>query len=266
MLLARFTPPGAGSAVDGEVRDGQAVEFEGRSVLDLLVSEERQPATGRAWDLEDVTLHAPIENPRAIFCVGLNYQAHRDESRTAIPEVPDVPIIFLKLASSSTDPNGVVSVPRAVTQLDYEGELLAVIGADQQVGGYAIGNDLSARNFQLTEPQWMRSKAFDNSCPWGPWISTADGVADPYGLGLRTLVNGELRQEVVTGEMIFDIETVRACIAEVCHLHPGDIIMTGTPSGVGMARGDEYLLTPGDTVRVEIDGLGVIEHAIGEPH
>jgi acylpyruvate hydrolase len=136
------------------------------------------------------------------------------------------------------------------------------MGAGGTVAGYAVADDLSARDLQHREPQWTRAKGFDNSCPYGPWITTADEVADPEALALRTWVNGELRQDSTTADLIFGIDAVVAFLAETCTLQPGDLILTGTPSGVGMALDPPRFLAPGDTVRIEIEALGVIEHRI----
>ncbi len=152
--------------------------------------------------------------------------------------------------------------PHVVRRLDYEGELCAVIGANQQIAGYAVADDVSARDLQRREPQWARAKGADTFCPYGPWITTADEVADPHDLRLRTWVNGELRQDARTSELIFTLPELVAFLRETCTLSPGDLILTGTPGGVGMAMDPRRFLADGDVVRVEIDGLGAIEHAI----
>ena len=264
MRLATFRAPGGGEALAGEVRGEEVVAFaDGATVLDRLASGDRAPADGSSYPLADVALLAPVPRPRAIFCIGLNYAEHVRETQM---ERPEVPIVFLKLPSSSAPPNGEVSVPRACAgRLDYEGELAIVMGAGGEPAGYAVADDLSARDLQRSEPQWTRAKGFDSSCPWGPWITTADEVADPQALTLRTWVNGELRQEAGTDDLIFGVGELVAFISEAVTLEPGDLILTGTPSGVGMARDPRAFLAPGDVVRIAIDGLGEIEHAIGEP-
>jgi acylpyruvate hydrolase len=268
MLLARFSPQGQQEALDGEVRDGQAIAFtDGSTVTDRLTTGDRSPAAGDSWPLGDVTLRAPIARPRIIFCVGLNYQSHLEETRKHAPQVPvpTAPMIFMKPDSSSADPNAEISAPKVIEKLDYEGELAVVIGGGGAVAGYAVADDLSSRDLQRAETQWTRAKGFDDSCPWGPWITTADEGVDPADLHLRTLVNGEVRQDASTAELIFDIPTVVSFIAETCTLEPGDLILTGTPAGVGQSRGPQGLLSPGDVVEIEIDGLGSIKHSIGEP-
>jgi 2-keto-4-pentenoate hydratase/2-oxohepta-3-ene-1,7-dioic acid hydratase in catechol pathway len=136
------------------------------------------------------------------------------------------------------------------------------MGRDGEVAGYAVADDVSARDLQKREPQWTRAKGADGFCPWGPWITTADEVGDPHDLGLRTWVNGELRQDTSTSDLIFDVPAVTAFIRETCTLEPGDLILTGTPSGVGMALDPPQFLEPGDVVRIAIESLGAIEHTI----
>jgi 2-keto-4-pentenoate hydratase/2-oxohepta-3-ene-1,7-dioic acid hydratase in catechol pathway len=134
--------------------------------------------------------------------------------------------------------------------------------ADGEVAGYAVADDVSARDLQGRERQWTRAKGADGFCPYGPWITTADEIADPHALSLRTWVNGELRQDGSTADMIFRIDALISFIRETCTLEPGDLILTGTPAGVGMAMDPARFLEPGDVVRIEIEHLGAIEHAI----
>jgi acylpyruvate hydrolase len=258
--LATFLPPGETEPRAGEVRGEEVVAFtDGSSVLDRLRTGDRTPADGPATPLHVVELLAPVPRPRAIFGIGLNYREHaREQGR----ELPERPIVFLKLPSSSASPNAPVHKPDVVEQLDYEGELAVVIGGEGRVAGYAVANDLSARDLQRSEPQWTRAKGFDGACPWGPWITTADEVPEPERLALRTHVNDELRQDATTADLIFGIDHVVAFIAETIALQPGDLILTGTPSGVGEALRPSGLLRPGDVVRIEVEGLGSIEHAV----
>jgi acylpyruvate hydrolase len=258
--LATFSEPGGSPARAGEVREGLLVAFEDEgSVLDRLASGGRAPATGRSWPLEEVTLLAPVPRPRAIFGIGLNYAAHVAETGGQTPERP---LVFMKLPSSAAPPNGAVTCPQVVRRLDYEGELAVVMGAGGEVAGYAVADDVSARDLQRIEPQWTRAKGADGFCPYGPWITTADEVGDPHALGLRTWVNGELRQDSNTSDLIFGVPEVIAFLSETCTLEPGDLILTGTPSGVGMALDPPCFLSSGDIVRIEIERLGAIEHAI----
>jgi 2-keto-4-pentenoate hydratase/2-oxohepta-3-ene-1,7-dioic acid hydratase in catechol pathway len=266
--LATFIPPGSPDPVCGELRDDRAIVFEdgGRTpcarqvvLLDRLATGVLEPAAGESWPLADVELLAPITAPRAIFGIGLNYRAHAAEQGA---EIPRAPIVFMKLPSSAAPPNGTVRCPAVVKRLDYEGELALVMGSERRVAGYAVANDLSARDLQGREPQWTRAKGADGFCPYGPWITTAEEIPDPHALRLRTAVNGEPRQDATTGDMIFRIPDLIAFISETCTLMPGDLILTGTPSGVGMSMDPRQFLASGDTIRIEIDGLGAIEHSI----
>jgi 2-keto-4-pentenoate hydratase/2-oxohepta-3-ene-1,7-dioic acid hydratase in catechol pathway len=259
--LATFLPPGgADQPLAGEVSGEQVVAFaDGSSVLDRLISEDRSPADGERFALEDVTLLAPVRRPRAIFGIGLNYATHAAETGL---EPPERPLVFMKLPSSAAPPGAPVRCPAVVRRLDYEGELAAVIGAGGAVAGYAVADDVSARDLQKLEPQWTRAKGADGFCPYGPWITTADELGDPHGLRLRTWVNGELRQDSTTADLIFGVPQLVAFLSETCTLEPGDLILTGTPSGVGMALDPPQFLASGDVVRIEIDRLGAIEHAV----
>ena len=172
-------------------------------------------------------------------------------------------MVFMKLPSSSAPPHGDVEIPAACwRRLDYEGELAVVMGAHGTIAGYAIADDLSARDLQGREPQWTRAKGFDNSCPWGPWVTTADEVPDPRALRLTTHVNGELRQDSPTDDLVFGPEELVGFISEAITLEPGDLILTGTPNGVGVAMDPRAFLERGDVVRIEISGLGAIEHTV----
>jgi 2-keto-4-pentenoate hydratase/2-oxohepta-3-ene-1,7-dioic acid hydratase in catechol pathway len=259
MRLATFLAPGDTTPRAGEVRGDQIVAFDSVTVQEILASGDRTPASGDSFALADVSLLAPVPKPRAIFGIGLNYAKHAAETGAKLPEQP---IVFMKLPSSSVPPGGPVVNPPVVRRLDYEAELVVVIGKDGEIAGYAVANDVSARDLQGREPQWTRAKGFDSSCPWGPWITTADEAGDPHALALRTWVNGDQRQDGTTADLIFDVPRVVAFIGEACTLEPGDLILTGTPAGVGMAMDPRRFLESGDVVRIEIEGLGAIEHAI----
>ena len=259
MKLATFVPDGTTEALAGEVRGDDVFAFDG-TVLDRLVSGDRTPARGEAFPLSDVTLLAPVPRPRAIFGIGLNYRAHAEEGGRGIPEAP---IVFMKLPTSSAAPGAPVPCPEVVRRLDYEGEMAVVMGPDGIPAGYAVADDVSARDLQKREPQWTRAKGADGFCPWGPWITTTDEVDDPHTLSLRTWVNGELRQDSATSDLIFDVPAIVSFISEAITLEPGDLILTGTPSGVGAYMDPPRFLQSGDVVRIEIDRLGAIEHAVG---
>jgi acylpyruvate hydrolase len=267
--LATFTAHGAGSPRAGTVADGRVTAFadERLTVLDVLANPalaheaaaRGEDEQGASWALEEVTLLAPVPAPRAIFGIGLNYADHIAETGG---ERPERPLVFMKLPSSAAPPSAPVRCPAVVRRLDYEGELAVVMGAGGRVAGYAVADDVSARDLQGREPQWTRAKGADGFCPYGPWITTADEVSDPHSLYLRTWVNGALRQDSNTSNLIFTIPELVAFIAETCTLFPGDLILTGTPSGVGLGQDPPSFLSAGDVVRIEIEGLGEIEHGV----
>jgi 2-keto-4-pentenoate hydratase/2-oxohepta-3-ene-1,7-dioic acid hydratase in catechol pathway len=255
--LATFEVDGQRRA--GEVRDQQVVAFAGELTVADVLAGAAPVASPDSWALSEVELLAPIPAPGAIYGIGLNYAKHVQETGGTRPEQP---IVFVKVRGSVTPPGGPIRCPAVVKRLDYEGELTIVIGAGGAIGGYCIADDVSARDLQGREPQWTRAKGADTFCPFGPWITTADEVPDPGALRLRTWVNGELRQDSSTSDLIFGCDELVAFIAETCTLQPGDLILTGTPSGVGMAMDPPAFLQSGDVVRIEISGLGSIEHAV----
>jgi acylpyruvate hydrolase len=260
MRLATFQVPAEDAPRAGEVQGERVVAFaDGTSVQERLASGDRTPADGPDWSLADVALLAPVPRPRAIFGIGLNYAAHAAEQGAQPPERP---IVFMKLPSSSAPPTGPIRCPPVVRRLDYEAELAIAMGADGAIAGYAVADDVSARDLQRREPQWTRAKGADTFCPWGPWITTPDELPDPEDLAIRAWVNGELRQDARTSDLIFGCRALAGFIAETCTLEPGDLILTGTPSGVGMSMDPPRFLAPGDVVRIEIERLGAIEHAV----
>jgi acylpyruvate hydrolase len=265
MRLATFLPPGSDAPRAGEVReeDGEervfAYALEQLTVLERLADPEATPVEGASWPLAEVTLLAPVPAPRAIFGIGLNYADHVRETGG---ETPPQPLVFMKLPSSAAAPNAPVHCPAVVRRLDYEGELAVIMGPGRSVAGYAVADDVTARDLQGREPQWTRAKGADGFCPYGPWITTADEIPDPHTLALRTWVNGALRQDSNTSNLIFSIPELIEFIDETCTLQTGDVILTGTPSGVGVGQDPPAFLASGDVVRIEIERLGAIEHAI----
>jgi acylpyruvate hydrolase len=259
--LTTFLPPGSSSARAGEVRGEQVVAYadERLTVLDCLRDPRMPAASGPSFALSEVTLLAPVPEPRAIFGIGLNYADHIAETGGTMPEVP---LVFTKLPASVVAPGARVRCPAVVKRMDYEGELAVVMGAGGQVAGYAIADDITARDLQGREAQWTRAKGADGFCPYGPWITTADEISDPHALWLRTWVGGELRQDSSTSNLIFKIPELVRFISETCTLSLGDLILTGTPGGVGMGLDPPRFLTSGDVVRIEIERLGAIEHSI----
>jgi 2-keto-4-pentenoate hydratase/2-oxohepta-3-ene-1,7-dioic acid hydratase in catechol pathway len=261
MRLATFLPP-AGVVARAGLIEGERVSVlsdPNVSVLDCLGEPSLAQAGQQSFALSEVNLLAPAPAPRAIFGIGMNYADHIAELGATAPEIP---IVFMKLPSSAASPNAPVPCPSAVKRLDYEGELAVVMGADGQVAGYTVADDLTARDLQKRELQWTRAKGADGFCPYGPWITTADEVSDPEALTLRTWVNEELRQDSSTSNLIFKIGELIEFIAETCTLASGDLILTGTPGGVGMSMDPPRFLASGDVVRIEIERLGAIEHAI----
>ncbi|HEX8155948.1 MAG TPA: fumarylacetoacetate hydrolase family protein [Solirubrobacteraceae bacterium] len=261
MRLTTFLPPDSTTPRAGQIRGDEVVSFvmKRETVLERLRTGDHDPALGDAYPLSEVTLLAPVPRPRAIFGIGLNYAAHAEEQGQ---EKPEFPIVFMKLPTSSAPPNGSVTCPEVVRRLDYEGELAVVMGTGGTIAGYAVADDVSARDLQRREPQWTRAKGADGFCPWGPWITSADAVPDPRSLRLTTHVNGELRQDASTSDLIFGPQELVDFISQTCTLEPGDLILTGTPSGVGMSMQPRRFLNSGDVIRIEIESLGVIEHAV----
>ncbi len=243
----------------GIVEGDRVLAFGGEhTVVDVLAG--AQPSFGdRSWPLEEVTLLAPVPAPGAIYAIGLNYARHVEETGG---EKPEQPIVFVKVAGSVAPPGGPIRCPDVVRRLDYEGELTIVIGAAGEIGGYCVADDVSARDLQRREPQWTRAKGADTFCPFGPWVTTVDEVPDSEALALRTWVNGELRQDSNTSDLIFGCQELVDFIGQTCTLRPGDLILTGTPSGVGMAMDPPQFLRSGDVVRIEIESLGAIEHPV----
>ena len=260
MKLATFLAPGGAQQLAGRVEDDRIVAFgSGGAVITALSTGVVPDHELGEWPLSEITLLAPIPEPRAIFGIGLNYLSHTDELGG---ERPERPIVFNKVPGAVAPPGGPIRCPDMVRRLDYEGELVVVIGAAGAIGGFCVGDDVTARDLQGREPQWARAKGADTFCPCGPWITTPDEVGDPGRLRLQTWVNGELRQDANTAQLIFSAQELVDFIAETCTLSPGDLILTGTPGGVGMALDPPQFLTSGDVVRIEIERLGVIEHAV----
>jgi 2-keto-4-pentenoate hydratase/2-oxohepta-3-ene-1,7-dioic acid hydratase in catechol pathway len=216
--------------------------------------------------LKDVQLLPPIAKPPKILAIGLNYSDHIGESPFPIP---DTQVWFCKLPSAVSGPFDLVQIPAVSNSLDYEVELVFVIGkrgrhiskeqAPAHVFGYCVGNDFSVREWQLATSQWMLGKSFDTHAPFGPWITTADEI-DPHNLGVRCLVNRELRQNSNTRHFVYNVWDQVAHLSKAMTLEVGDVIFTGTPSGVGWAFKPPRPLIAGDSVRCEIDGLGHIEN------
>ncbi|TWU14827.1 Ureidoglycolate lyase [Symmachiella macrocystis] len=216
-------------------------------------------------------LLAPIPRPGKVICIGLNYRDHAVESNAPIP---DEPICFSKFSSSVIGPEETIVLPAACKTVDYEAELVIVIGrggrnisradAFAHVAGYTVGNDVSARDWQIGRPggQWLLGKTPDTFAPIGPYVVTADQVENPHELAISLRLNGETMQDSSTKELIFGVDEIIAHISQLFSLEPGDIIFTGTPPGVGMARKPPVFLKDGDVTEVEIEGLGVLKNSV----
>jgi 2-keto-4-pentenoate hydratase/2-oxohepta-3-ene-1,7-dioic acid hydratase in catechol pathway len=246
-------------------------------LIEALVRGEVLPAAaGPRLPVEVLRLRAPLQPRRNLFCVGRNYRAHAAELaqsvvRDHVAEGDGWPIVFSKVPESVIGPRDAVRLPGAEvsTQIDYESELAVIIGrggrnitrgrALDHVFGYTVLNDVTARDVQMRHQQWDLGKSFDTFCPMGPWIVSADEL-DGGATRVRGWVNGELRQDASTKDLIFDIPTLIETCSRGITLYPGDIIATGTPAGVGMGFSPPKYLAAGDVVRIEIDGIGVIEN------
>jgi 2-keto-4-pentenoate hydratase/2-oxohepta-3-ene-1,7-dioic acid hydratase in catechol pathway len=264
--------------------EGPALAVERNGDLELLA--DRAPASidelaalsgdeleatvaARSQSARELPLLAPLQ-PSSIVCVGLNYDDHIRETGL---ERPSVPLLFAKLASSVIGPQEPILIDATISaEVDWEGELAVVIGREARrvsaeeafdhVFGYTIANDVSARDIQFADGQWLRGKSLATFCPLGPAIVTADEIGDPGALGLRTRVNGELVQDSDTSEMIFGVAELISFCSRHFPLRPGDLLLTGTPWGCGAFREPAVYLQPGDAVEVEIDGIGVLRNPV----
>lgn len=218
-----------------------------------------------------VTLLPPVPNPRKVICVGLNYADHAAETG-ATP--PPEPVIFNKFPTAIIGPADAIRLPRVSQNVDYEAELVVVIGrtgrhipeadAMDYVAGYTCGNDVSARDWQIKKPggQWLLGKSFDTFAPIGPHLVLRDEIPDPHNLGIRLVLNGNVMQQSNTNQFIFSIPRLVAYVSQVCTLEPGDLLFTGTPGGVGFTRQPPVYLQPGDVVEVEIERVGRLVNTV----
>ena len=210
----------------------------------------------------------PITRPGKIVCVGLNYKDHAEEQGA---DLPAAPLLFAKFTSSLIGPGDPIVIPSLVTKCDYEAELGVVIGrtirgvskenAFEAVAGYVVANDVSARDLQFSDGQWTRGKSPDTFCPVGPLVPASD-VSDPHALGIRAVLNGETVQDSTTANLIFGIDEIVSYVTQTSTLEEGDLILTGTPAGVGVFRDPQRLLQPGDEITIEIDGVGSLTNPV----
>jgi acylpyruvate hydrolase len=282
-FAAYRSPQGSGLAIalpKGEFRgiDENDATFPGR--LDELITEGtaalqaagKRLVSGRKIDSQSVEWLPPIPAPGKIICVGLNYVDHSIESGF-VP--PSYPTLFARFSTSLIGHGAAIRRPEASIQLDYEGEMVAVIGkagrhiarsqALAHVAGYSIFNDASIRDFQTKSPQWTVGKNFDGTGAFGPVFVTADELP-PGGKGLRiqTRLNGQIVQNASTSDMVFDVASLISIISEAITLLPGDILVTGTPSGVGMARKPQLFMKHGDICEVELEGVGILSNVVAD--
>src|SRR5271154_4625464 len=268
---------GDGVARAGVLVDGSVVDISSRfrsvlsvihggdealSVAQSLISDARTP-------LDTVKLLAPLPEPPRIFCVGLNYRDHAVESKM---EIPKVPTVFMKLASALIGPGAAIELPSISSQPDYEAEFACVVGKggsriarddwQEYVFGYTILNDVSARDVQLATSQWTLGKSFNTFAPLGPAVVTKDEIADPHALDVKLSIDGEVLQHSNTRELIFKLPDLIAYISSITPLQAGDIISTGTPAGVGLGRNPQRWLKAGETVTIEVSGLGTLVNPV----
>ena len=239
---------------------------EGRKKIEKFLSES--PAQAKQ-PLASVKLSAPIPKPNKLICVGLNYLDHAKETNS---EIPQVPTIFNKFATSVIGPLDKIVLPKVSKAPDYEAEFAFIIGRGgrhikaedwpRHIFGYTIINDVSARDYQRATTQWLMGKTFDTFAPMGPWIVTADEIKDPHNLDISIEINGEVLQNSNTRELIFKIPDLIAFLSSVFTLEPGDIVSTGTPAGVGVARQPPRFLKPGDDVVVKIPLIGQLQNPV----
>jgi 2-keto-4-pentenoate hydratase/2-oxohepta-3-ene-1,7-dioic acid hydratase in catechol pathway len=261
---------GGGETRVGSVDDGEIQALGGPSMIEFI---ERggspEPGEGTVA-LDEARIHAPVARPQKVICIGLNYEDHAAETGA---EIPEKPIVFAKYANSIIGPGESIRIPPITQKPDYEAELAVIIGrtarhvpeseALDYVFGYTNANDVSARDIQLGEGgQWTRGKAIDTFCPLGPYIVTRDEVPDPQNLSVRCVLNGDVVQDGHTSRMIFSVAELVAFLSTGMTLVPGDVIITGTPPGVGMARDPQLWLKDGDEVSIEIEGLGSLTNPV----
>jgi acylpyruvate hydrolase len=254
----------------GLLRGGETSMAAARRAL-KFVEEQRVPSQrdGLACPLAEVELLAPVQRPGKVVCVGLNYRSHLAEIGEPVPEYP---ILFHKAATSLIGNRQSIVLPRISRQVDYEGELAVVIGrrgkyisekdALSYVAGYACANDISAHDIEFRTSQWTSGKMLDTFCPLGPVLVTRDEIPDPNSLSLKTILNEQTVQEALTSDMVFSVPFLVSYVSSLATLEPGDLILTGTPAGIGCNQKPQVFLQPCDRVSVEIDGIGTLTNFV----
>jgi len=241
----------------------QPMKFEG-AMIDFISGDRRLVTENQSVPMTEVNFAPSVTGMNKIIAIGLNYEDHAEESKG---EVPDIPLIFAKFPNSLIGHGHTIIWKEDITKkVDYEAELAVVIGktacdiseeeAPEAVFGYTCANDVSARDLQFGDGQWVRGKSLDTFCPLGPWIVTADELTDPHDLGIRSILNGKRMQDSHTGRMFFRIPQIVHFLSKHMTLFPGDVILTGTPAGVGVFRKPSLYLKDGDEIAIEIDGIG----------
>jgi 2-keto-4-pentenoate hydratase/2-oxohepta-3-ene-1,7-dioic acid hydratase in catechol pathway len=245
--------------------------LEGGPALLRAAAEAAAQPNAVSYPAASTKLLPPVPDPLKIICIGLNYRDHAAESGAPLPKEP---VIFSKFATALIGPDEPIVLPSVSREVDYEAELVLVVGrkglhltkanAMEHLAGYMVGHDVSARDWQLKKDgkQWLAGKTFDTFAPTGPVLVTADEVADPHNLGIRLRLNGQTMQESNTRQMIFTAADLLVYLSQVVTLQPGDLIFTGTPSGVGFVRKPPVFLRGGDVVEVEIESLGMLRNPV----
>ncbi len=281
MKLVRFRRNGQSSlgvltADEASVLDLTEVSPSGDSMTaalavgpEFLSGAERLARSGQPIPLREVVLLQPISDPPKILCIGQNYRDHCEEQNQPLPTSP---ILFAKYSNTLTDPGGVIKLPGVSEQIDYEAEMAVVIGrtcknvaatdALSFVAGFMCANDVTARDIQKGDKQWVRGKSIDTFFPTGPWLVTLDEVEDPHALDIWCKVNGTVMQTSNTRNLVFNVNQIIAHLSQTITLQPGDIISTGTPGGVGVYRTPPLFLRSGDVVQVGIQKLGVLTNHV----
>ena len=264
MRIARFISD------DGNIQTGELIE--GGDTARVVRGDFSSGFEPTRFTAKVKKLLAPLV-PTDILCIGINYREHAAESGSSIPQNP---MLFIKASNTLNNPGDPIPIPRRSQMIDFEGELAVIIGraarhvsrerALDHVFGYCIANDVSARDWQrqkeLGGGQFARGKSFDGFCPLGPWITTRDEIPNPNALRLKTTLNHEVMQDNSTSDMIFDVPSLIESLSSTMTLRPGAIILTGTPQGVGFARTPPVWMKPGDTIAIEIEGLGRLENPV----
>jgi 2,4-diketo-3-deoxy-L-fuconate hydrolase len=257
-------------AIDPAIPDSLLEFIRGGQEVHRLAGQVMMASPSIVYQLGDVSLAAPLVRPGKILCSGINYRSHQLENPQAV--MPDEPFFFAKMPSTVIGPGSPILHPPFAGQVDYEIELAVVIGrsmtfvAEPEVMshlfGYTILNDVSCREVQFKAQQITLGKNFDTFCPIGPCVVTADELTDPGRVRLRTYLNGELMQDGSTADWIFNLPKLLSFLSRVMTLEPGDVVSTGTPAGVGLFQHPPRFLQPGDRVRLEADGIGILENPV----